>query len=291
MTDSAMSGNRSGSVLRLGLAAALLVAGGAMAAEAQRAEWESWKAERLARLTLPRGWLSVVALHWLEPGVNRVPGLPGTFTLRDGRVEVAAARSDGYVLGATPIERRALASDAVPHPDVLALGGHRWVQVLDRGERRALRVWDADALARRTFPGVETYPFAPAWRIVARWEPYPEPHRVTVQNVLGMAEEERTPGRAWFTAEGIEVSLEPTLDEGDGGKLFFVFRDATAGKGTYPAGRFLVAEPPRDGSLVLDFNRAYTPPCGFTSFATCPVPRRENVLTIAIPAGEKFGGH
>jgi uncharacterized protein (DUF1684 family) len=279
---------RSRGFLPLGLAAALLCFGGGVMAGDGRAAWEAWKAERLTRLTQPRGWLSVVGLHWLEPGPNQLPGLPGTFTLRDGRVELSAARADGYALAGEPVERRLLAADVAPRPDVLALGPHRWVEVLERGERRALRVWDADAPARRAFAGLETYPFDPAWRVVARWEAYTAPRKVSVVNVLGAVSDELAPGRAWFTAGGRELSLEPTLDEGE---LFYVFRDATAGKGTYPAGRFLSAEAPRGGEVVLDFNRAYTPPCGFTDFATCPVPRRENVLPVAVTAGEKSSGH
>jgi len=252
------------------------------------AAWEAWKAERLARLTAPRGWLSVVGLHWLEPGENRVSGLPGTFTLREGRVTLAASLADGWSLDGAPIAQRVVASDAAANPDLLALGAQRWVQVLDRGARRALRVWDAEAPRRRDFSGIRTFPFDPAWSLSARWEAYPAPRRVTVVNVLGGESEEEAPGRAWFTVGGKEFSLEPTVDEG---KLFFVFRDATAGKETYGAGRFLLADPPRAGQVLLDFNRAYTPPCGFTPFATCPVPGRENVLPMPVPAGERLEGH
>jgi uncharacterized protein (DUF1684 family) len=274
---------------RLGMAAALLLAGGTMAEDPQRADWEAWKATRVARLTAPRGWLSVVGLAWLEPGENRIRDLPGVFVLKAGRVELVASPADGYAIEGKPVERRTLASDAAATPDLLTLGTSRFVQVLDRGQRRALRIWDADAPRRREFAGIETFPFDPAWRFVARWEAYPEPRRVTVVNVLGAEEEERAPGRAWFTIGGKELSLEPTLDDG---KLFFVFRDATAGKETYGASRFLLADPPEGGHVVLDFNRAYTPPCGFTPFATCPLPRRENVLPVRVTAGERFtAGH
>jgi len=96
------------------------------------------------------------------------------------------------------------------------------------------------------------------------------------------------PGRARFTFDGRELALEPTL-EADG-VLQFVFKDATAPRETYGGGRFLAARPPVSGRVVLDFNRAYNPPCAFTEFATCPLAQPENVLPVRIEAGEKAPG-
>jgi uncharacterized protein (DUF1684 family) len=243
----------------------------------------------VARLTGERGWLSVVALHWLGPGENRPEGLPGTFTLRDGRIELGASAGDGYALDGAPMERRVLASGASAKPDLLSLGATRHVQLLERGGRFALRVWDSEAAALRDFRGIGTFPFDPAWIVEGRWEPFHPPRRVTVQDVVGTETPRSVPGRAAFAVGGRELSLEPTLD---GDRLAFVFRDATAGKETYGAGRFLSAAAPREGRLVLDFNRAFNPPCAFTPFATCPLPRPENVLPVPVPAGERFdGGH
>ena len=256
-----------------------------MEPQALREEWEAWKAERVARLRGERGWLSVVALHWLEPGVNRVEGLPGTFALQEGRVVLAARPADGYALGGVPVERRVLVSDAGGSPDLLSLGERRWVQLLERGGRLALRVWDADAPARRDFPGVETFPFDPAWRVLARWEAWPAPRPVEGVDVTGSVATRLVLGRALFTVGERELSLDPTAD---GDRLAFVFRDATAGVETYGAGRFLSADGPREGRLVLDFNRAFNPPCAFTPFATCPLPRPENVLPVRVTAGERY---
>jgi uncharacterized protein (DUF1684 family) len=256
---------------------------------AARADWEAWRRERAARLTGERGWLSVEALHWLGPGENRPEGLPGNFTLRDGRVELGASPGDGYSLDGAPLERRVLVSDAAGKPDLLALGATRHVQLLERGGRFALRVWDAGAPARRDFHGIETFPFDPAWIVEARWEPFPAPRRVIVQDVVGTETQRSVPGRAVFVVGGRELSLEPTVD---GDRLAFVFRDATAGVETYGAGRFLSAGAPRGGRVVLDFNRAFNPPCAFTPFATCPLPRPENVLPVPVTAGERFDdGH
>lgn len=260
---------------------------GADGVEAARAAWAAWRAEREERLRAPRGWLAVTGLHWLEPGENRVEGLPGTFTLRDGAVELAAAPSDGWTLGGAPVVRRPIADDSGPAPELLSQGEGRVVQVLARGGRRALRVWDADAPARREFPGIPTFPFDPAWIVEARFEPFPEPRPVEVLDVTGAASMRAVPGRARFTVAGRELALEPTA-EGSG--LAFVFRDATAGVETYGSGRFLSAAAPREGRVTLDFNRAVNPPCAFTPHATCPLPRAENVLPVRVTAGERYEG-
>ena len=104
--------------------------------------------------------------------------------------------------------------------------------------------------------------------------------------MLGDVLEMPSPGHVEFTLRGRALRLDPVL-EGDAPELFFIFRDLTAGKTTYGAGRFLYADPPRDGVITLDFNKAYSPPCAFTDFATCPLPPRQNRLALAIEAGEK----
>src|SRR5437667_265810 len=90
--------------------------------------------------------------------------------------------------------------------------------------------------------------------------------------------------------DGREFRLEPVIEEGET-DLFFIFRDRTAGKETYGAGRFLYAAPPRDGKIELDFNKAYNPPCAFTPYATCPLPPKQNILPVRIEAGERATKH
>jgi uncharacterized protein len=247
------------------------------------AEWKAWHDRREERLRAPDGWLALTALCWLAPGENAVPGLPGVFVLEGGKVTLRASAADGYTLAGAPVTERTLATDLAPAPDALQVGARK-VLVIDRGGALAVRVWDADGPARRSFQGVPAYPADPRWRIVARWEAYASPRQVAISAAAGPPQAGEVPGRAVFTVDGTEVSLEPT-QEGD--ELSFVFRDATSRDTTYGAGRFLVAEGPRDGRVVLDFNRAYDPPCAFTAFATCPLPRPENILPVRIEAGEK----
>src|SRR5258708_1005922 len=78
-----------------------------------------------------------------------------------------------------------------------------------------------------------------------------------------------------------EYRLTPVVEEGSP-DLFFVCGDQTNRTETYGAGRFLYAAPPQDGYVVLDFNRAYNPPCAFSAFATCPLPAKENKLALKV---------
>jgi uncharacterized protein (DUF1684 family) len=255
--------------------------------EAFEAEWKGWRDQRLARLQRPQGWLALTGLHWLAEGENRIPGLPGLFTLGGGTVTLTAAPADGWTLAGAPVTSRRLASDVDGKPDRL-LSGTRAVQVIDRGGKLALRAWDSESPTRKGFTGIDTFPPSLRWRVTARWEAYPTPRPVEVPSVVGITTPALAPGRAWFTVDGREYALEPTQD---GDELSFVFKDKTAPRETYGAGRFLEAALPKDGKVVLDFNRAYNPPCVFSPWATCPLPLPQNILPIRIEAGEKNWGH
>ena len=135
---------------------------------------------------------------------------------------------------------------------------------------------------------------------MATFVPHEKPVTLNVPTVLGTMERMPSPGYASFELPaaqapdgppaGSPLRLDAVLEPGET-ELFFIFRDATSGKSTYGAGRFLYAGPPVDGRVVLDFNRAYSPPCAFTPHATCPLPPPNNRLAVAIEAGEMFAGH
>jgi uncharacterized protein (DUF1684 family) len=270
------------------LALAILAMNQASSTEDPAAAWRAWRERREARLRDPEGWLALAGLHWLTEGENRLDGLPGTFVLRGGRVTLRAGPGDGYSLEGAPVTERTVASDATPKPDRLHLST-RVVQVIERGGAVAVRVWDAASPALRSFHGIETFPYDPRLRIEARWEPYPSPREVEQPSAAGPPQKALAPGKARFTVGGKELSLEPVLEDDS---LLFVFKDATAPAETYGAGRFLTTALPAGGKVVLDFNRAYNPPCAFTPYATCPLPDRQNVLPVRIEAGEKkYGSH
>ena len=264
-----------------------------------------WREKREQGLRAPDGWLSVVGLHWLREGTSTIgsakgsdillpsPAPPriGTLALAGGRAAFRAAAGVTVTSQGKAVTELEAHSDAKGKADVLVVGPIS-MYVIERGGRFALRVKDADSPRRRSFPHLEWYPVRESYRVTARFVPYEPPRPIPIANVLGMVEPMTSPGYVTFTVNGGEVRLDPVLEEPDAKELFYIFRDATAGKDTYPAGRFLYSEMPKDGQVVLDFNKAYSPPCAFTSFATCPLPPRQNRFDVPIEAGErKPAGH
>jgi len=269
-----------------------------------KAQIEKWRADREARLKSDTGWLTVAGLFWLQEGANSIgtsesdriqlpkpaPEHAGDIEFRGGKATLRLRPGVSAQVNGQPAQTAVLKSDAETDgkPDLVTLGGLTFF-VIQRGERSGIRLKDKNAEMRRDFKGLDWYPVNPEWRIVAKWVKYPQPKHVEMDSMTGDKEKAVVPGYALFSVEGKEYRLEPT-EEGE--ELFFVFRDKTAGKTTYPAARFLYSKSEGD-HVVLDFNKAYNPPCAFTPFATCPLPTPENRLPIEIPAGElKYkGGH
>ncbi|MDE3165970.1 MAG: DUF1684 domain-containing protein [Acidobacteriota bacterium] len=157
-------------------------------------------------------------------------------------------------------------------------------------DRYGIRERDPESEYRRDFHGIESYPAEEAYRITARF--VPDEKEIPILNVLGQTEPLKSPGVAVFTLGGKEYRLRPVFETPDAQELFYIFKDATSGRETYGAGRFLYSALPKDGTVVLDFNKAYNPPCAFTPYATCPLPPAENKLPVRIEAGEKkYGQH
>ena len=263
-------------------------------------EVETWRRAREDRLKADGGWLTVAGLAWLAPGRNpfgaaatnavvlpahAAPANAGAFVVEGDRVTIEVAPGVAVTRAGKPVTRALLRSDAGgAEPDVLALGAVT-MQVLSRGDKLAVRIKDMRNPARAAFKGLRWYPIDPAWRVTARFVPHPKPTTLKIDTVVGIQEAMVSPGYAELRIAGKTVRLDPVIEPGET-NLFFIFRDGTTGRTTYGGGRFLYAEPPRDGRVVLDFNRAYTPPCGFTAYATCPMPPAVNRLSIEIPAGE-----
>ncbi len=256
------------------------------------ADVAQWHQKRIERLKAEDGWLALVGLHWLDEGTNSVEPL-GTFVRKGKAVQFKPAAGLSVTREGKPFPGAAAPADVRTdadgqEPDVFRAGTLQF-QVIDRGERVGVRVRDSASETRRKFNGIERFSVRADWRKVAKFEPAAAGATIPIPNVLGDVSDVPLAGIAVFTHEGKEFRLQAT-HEGD--SLFFVFGDLTNRTDTYGAGRFLYTELPRDGQVVLDFNRAYNPPCAFTPYATCPLPTRENKLTIRIEAGEKrYGDH
>jgi len=255
-----------------------------------------WRADRRARLTSDSSWLTLVGLHWLQPGTNEVtiagtPPLTLRFTLANGVVTVEPdprLTIDGKpVTAPTP-----LVDDTSDKGPTIVKAGTRSMQAIKRNDKFAIRAKDTQSEARRNFKGLDYFPANDKYRVEARFEPYNPPKKIPITNVLGMTSDETSPGALVFTLDGTEYRLDPILEQGEK-DLFIIFKDATAGHETYGAARYLYASPPVDGKTIVDFNHAYNPPCAFTPYATCPLPPPQNRLPIRIEAGEKkyAGGH
>jgi len=268
------------------------------------AEIAAWRGRRLARLTAEDGWLSLTGLFWLSPGDNAVGSDPDCAVtlpagraperlgviLVDGRAAVFEPRlpaDPGLAVGGTPLQGpNPLVSDAAGEPTVVALGPVRF-HLVERGGRLAVRVRDAGNPARRSLAGIPAFPVDLRWRFDARFVPHDPPLRFDVAGILGTFETEVSPGAVLFTVDGRELRLDPILERGES-DYWIVFGDRTNGSDTYAGGRFVYVPPPEGGRTVLDFNKAYNPPCVFTPFSTCPLPPPQNRLPIRVEAGEKI---
>ena len=260
-----------------------------------RKEIADWQGNRATRLEAEDSWLTLIGLHWLREGEN-------TVTLRKAgaplvKIDLAAGKATLHPVPPMTAEGKPLTGPTVllsdadeKGPTVVQMDTVRF-NVIKRGERYALRVKDAAAETRTHFAGLEYFPIDPKWRVEARLERYNPPKKVAIDDITGMRSETDIPGALVFTVDGKEYRIDP-LPEGD--ELFIIFKDTTSRDATYPAGRYLYAKMPgADGKVIVDFNKAYNPPCAFTPFATCPLPPPQNRLPIRIEAGEKkySGGH
>ena len=288
----------------LALASGFILCLSAPAQEPYRATVDAWHAGRVARLTAEDGWLSLIGRDWLNPGENTLGSAPGStvllpewaapakaglFLLEGSTVRFRPFPGSGLLLNGKPASEAVLKSDAEGKPDVLQAGRVRFY-VIRRGDRLGIRIKDSETPARKAFRGVPRYPVDPAWRVEADFIPYATPQIRAIPTVLGTTEPMTAPGLLKFKVGGREVTLEPMVEDPEHPELFLIFKDATSAHGTYPAGRFLYADMPKNGKVILDFNRAINPPCAFTIFATCPLPPKQNQLDIAITAGEKDPG-
>lgn len=225
---------------------------------------EQWRIKREVALMANDGWLSVAGLHWLEQGENTVDLLA---FYRDGDTVTHA----GKVLR--------------PDVDKISVGG-KTLFVIVRGPKVGLRVLDQQSPFRRDFKGLQWYPVKPEYCVEGKFIAYAEPRKVSMATVIDVEEEYTSPGVVAFELHGQACQLE-VLQAGPK-RLFIVMRDQTSGKSTYGASRFLYADAAMDGKVLLDFNKAYSPPCAFTPFATCPLPPMQNWLPVAVEAGELY---
>jgi len=273
---------------------------------AYRKQIEDWRAHRVERLKAPNGWLSLIGLEWLKEGANTIgsakdnviviataPPHLGSVVLDHGRATISldASAAEAKIDG----EKKAsaeLLDDSHEKPTTVSFGTTNFY-LIKRDDKFGLRIKDSAAETRTHFAGIDNFDIDPSWRIEAKWETYNPPRQIEEANILGQIEKVTVPGAATFEHDGKTYKVEPMLENPGDTELFLVFADRTSGKETYGAARFLYTTPPKDGKVILDFNKAYNPPCAFTPYATCPLPTQQNRLDMRVTAGEKKyrGGH
>lgn len=284
--------------------------------EAYVARIEQHRAERVEGLKRPLGWLSLVGLHWIEPGEHTLGTAPdndivlavgpehlGFVALRDaglwliptpeaaGAIRCIKAPCPGStpaftVDGVAPEGDIPLRPDSAGKPTQIVFEPEvSGFSVIERGGKFALRVRDANAKSRTEFAGIPFYDINADWKIETRFESHEAGHTIEIANVIGQLQAMPNPGALVFEKDGKEHRIEAIGN--DDGSLFLIFADRTSGKETYGAGRFIDVDGPDGDTVVVDFNLAYNPPCAFNEYSTCPLPPPENRMNLAVTAGEK----
>jgi len=260
--------------------------------------WKAWQKNRMERLKSENGWLNLAGLYWLQQGINpfgsdsscalvfppSAPPVAGKFIRKDSLVTLEV--HPGVVIESEGKQVRSvvLESDATGHPTALRMGSLVFY-LIKRDTLLGIRLRDLNSPLSSSLDSIPCYPPDSAWKITAQFHPFEKPQKMYVHTVIGTLEEYTVPGKLIFELEGRKQTLLP-FKEGQG--FFIIFGDGTSAVETYGAGRFLQAdEPDLTGKVILDFNRAYNPPCAFTPYATCPLPPKENLLSVKITAGEK----
>lgn len=265
-------------------------------------EINEWHKKRIERLKAPDGWLNLVGRTWLKPGVNKfgsakdnnviiesdkVPAYMGEFILNDSIVTMKVYDGVEVLLDEKPVKEIIMIDDQKKNMTVFQYGTIKWNLII-RGDKYGIRFRDLESPLVKNFKGIERFPVNSEWKFRAKFEAYNPLKKIFVPNVLGQIDEEFSPGAVVFEKDGKTFRID-AIDEGE--KLFLIIADETSGEETYGGGRFLyVDKPDSSGNLILDFNKAYNPPCVFTKYATCPLPPEQNYLKIRIEAGEKNYG-
>jgi uncharacterized protein (DUF1684 family) len=258
---------------------------------------EAWRAKH--EVDYRRDYASIAGLYPLKAGANSagsaagndivlpgsVPPTVGTFTLSGKTVRfepapgVTVLKKDQPVTAAIDVR-----DDSAPGADELTIGPVRLV-VHVSGDERSLRVRDPNGPLAKGFLGFTWFPIDLSYRVVGRFIKDAEPKRIDVANTYGDIDTYTSEGVVEFTLQGRTLRLRPFTTRPK--RFYFVFKDASSGSETYEAARFVYADLADDGTVLLDFNQAYNPPCAFNPYTTCPIPLKENNLPIKVLAGEK----
>jgi uncharacterized protein (DUF1684 family) len=256
-----------------------------------------WKEYRVGVLTGPTNWLRLHAIYWLSEGDNSfgsseenditfpagtIPATAGTFTLLNGTVNMTVEEEVTITYDGEPVSDFLLFDGEnrphVEHEDL------EWF-IDSRGDDHGVRLYNKDNPKADNFDGFPFFPLNTEWHLKAKFIPNTDSTTVTVDNVLEQKVDLVSPGNIRFKIEN--QTFEMIAFEANSG-LFIMFKDETNGNDTYHAGRYMIIPfADENGYTILDFNKAYNPPCAFNTFTTCNLPPPQNRLNVSITAGEK----
>lgn len=261
-----------------------------------------WRQEIDANLRRENGWLALSGLFWLRKGTNVIGSDPnsdillpkraaaqlGTFEFDGNNVMLHLEGTMPVEVNGTPTRSALLDADQEDVPSFITFEDIRMV-VVRRSKGVGIRIWDNRRKERQTFPTREWYPVKEEFRLPATYTRYEIPKVVKMPDILGAILDEPLQGFVSFELFGKKHEL--IVEELPDRRLFVQFMDLTNGNPTYPSGRYHYTDAHENGNVFIDFNKAYSPPCAFTDYATCTFPPQENHLQVAIEAGEIYPRH
>jgi uncharacterized protein (DUF1684 family) len=255
-----------------------------------------WRSDRVDFLKSEAGFINLAGLYWFNQGDNSLGSaedndvvLPADFPKQIANIEwsgefaiISQIKGEQLLIDGKRIEKDTIYG--VGKPKELTWSSYHFY-VIKRADKLGLRVKNYDHPRLKEKLDIPSFPILEDWVIQGRFEPYDPPKTLMIQNIVGLTYPVKCPGRLIFEKDGQTYSLDPSMD---GDQFYITFGDKTNGEETYGAGRYLYANPPdENGNVLLDFNKAYNPPCAFTEYATCPLPPSQNKLALSITAGEK----
>ena len=273
-----------------------------MTNEAYLKSIEKWRQEMDTNLRRENGWLALAGLFWLRKGENiigsakdcdirlpaRAPARIGTFEFDGNNVTLNVTSDLPVEVNGVVAQSALLDADQEDVPSFITFDDMRMV-VVRRSKGVGIRVWDNTREERRLFPSRQWFPVNEAYRIPATYTRYDTPRVVKMPDILGAILDERMEGFLTFEINGQQHEL--IVSELPDGRLWVQFMDESNGDPSYPSGRYHYTDAHDNGKVFIDFNKAYSPPCAFTDYATCTFPPQENHLKVRIEAGEIFPGH
>lgn len=261
-----------------------------------------WRQEVDTNLRRENGWLALAGLFWLRKGTNligsdpesdillpkRAPTYLGTFEFDGNNVMLNVESNLPVEVNGAMAKSALLDADQEDTPSFITFDNIRMV-VVRRSKGVGIRLWDNSREERRTFPPRQWYPVKKEYRVPATYTRYETPKIVKMPDILGAILDEPMQGFVSFVLNGKKYELQ--VEELPDRRLFIQFMDLTNGNPTYPSGRYHYTDAHENDKVFIDFNKAYSPPCAFTNYATCTFPPQENHLKVAIDAGEIYPGH